>query len=122
MLNTLTFYPTLEPRLVHIINILLTYHEDQSPFNDDPTLKLFNRFRNKFEKMFSKVLNNSRAGMFLDDEMVQICREINVEPPHGEEGEYVPEGSVASTSRAGSAAAPSRATSVISTTQGGAQR
>jgi len=80
-------------------------------------LKLFKKFEVKFKKACGETLKNTKIKDVLDDDLVQIFRHINIEPPHGDE-DY--DGDKGTSSRATSLAptSTSRAGSVASTRGG----
>lgn len=58
--------------------------------------KLFNKFKNRFQKIFAKELQRIDPGQFVDEEFLELYNYICVDPPEESNG-HTP--SAASTSR-----------------------
>ncbi|KAG6899482.1 hypothetical protein C0993_009846 [Termitomyces sp. T159_Od127] len=54
---------------------------NQSPFNDASTQKAFDKFCNKFTKMYEKETECIDPGKYLDEEFLKLYQFIGVEPP-----------------------------------------
>ncbi|KAH0581314.1 hypothetical protein H2248_012409 [Termitomyces sp. 'cryptogamus'] len=98
LLGHLYLAPGLDDRSIHKLNLLLSHHEEQSPFSDDSVRKIFDRFYSKFAQMFEKEIQHINPGKYLDEEFLELYNFIGVDPPEENSGcEETP--SVSSTSR-----------------------
>ncbi|RDB27802.1 Condensin complex subunit 3 [Hypsizygus marmoreus] len=81
LLGHLHIMPGLDQRSIHKLNLLLHHHEEQCPFNDDSVLKIFDKFKSRFGKIFVKDLQRIDPGKYLDDEFVELYHFIGIDPP-----------------------------------------
>ncbi|KAG6907366.1 hypothetical protein DXG01_009187 [Tephrocybe rancida] len=101
LLGYLHIAPGLDNRSIHKLNLLLNHHKEQSPFGDDSIEKIFDKFNNKFTKMFAKEIQRIDPGKYLDEEFLELYTFIGIDPPEESTGlDKTPE-------------APSRSQSVV---------
>ncbi|KAG5636580.1 hypothetical protein H0H81_007551 [Sphagnurus paluster] len=81
LLGHLHIMPGLDHRSIHKLNILLSYHKQQSPFTDESIEKLFDKFKSRFTKLFTKELQRIDPGKYLDEEFLEVYNFINIDPP-----------------------------------------
>ncbi|GLB42179.1 putative nuclear condensing complex subunits, C-term domain [Lyophyllum shimeji] len=81
VLSHLHIMPGLDTRSIHKLNILLSHHKDQAPFNDDHVQKVFDKFNSRFRKIFVKEIQRIDPGKYLDEEFLEIYKFIGVDPP-----------------------------------------
>ncbi|KAF8875410.1 nuclear condensing complex subunit [Gymnopilus junonius] len=87
LLGQVQIEPGLDNRSIHKLNILLSYHEEQTPFDNSAVEKIFDRFKDRFSKMFEKEIDGINPQDFIDDEFRDIYQRIGVDvPEEGDDG------------------------------------
>ncbi|KAF8069093.1 nuclear condensing complex subunit [Lyophyllum atratum] len=81
LLGHLHIMPGLDNRSIHKLNILLSHHKEQCPFNDDSVDKIFDKFNSRFTKIFAKEIQRIDGGRYLDEEFLEVYQFIGVDPP-----------------------------------------
>ncbi|KAH9478497.1 Condensin complex subunit 3 [Psilocybe cubensis] len=81
LLGQLQIGPGLDNRSIHKLNILLSNHEEQAPFENVAVEKIFDRFKNKFTTMFEKELKEIDPLQYADDEFIDLYQRIGVDAP-----------------------------------------
>ncbi|KAF5357042.1 hypothetical protein D9756_006730 [Leucocoprinus leucothites] len=94
LLNQPLYWPEdLDRRTIHMINLLLSNHGAQCPFDVATTTKTFDRFKARFSKIYSKQLSDINPHKYIhDEEVLKIYEAINVDAPDsdGEIGSWSP--------------------------------
>ncbi|KAF8814695.1 ARM repeat-containing protein [Phlegmacium glaucopus] len=81
LLNQLQIEPGLDLRAIQKINILLSYHKEQCPFENTSIEKIFDRFKNRFLKVFADELKEINPLEYVDDEFRDVYQRIGVDVP-----------------------------------------
>ncbi|PPQ76775.1 hypothetical protein CVT24_010736 [Panaeolus cyanescens] len=81
LLGQLQIDNKLDTRSIQKLNILISNHEDQCPFENATIEKLFDKFRKRFMTMFEEELKSIDPRQFIDDEFRDIYQRIGVEVP-----------------------------------------
>ncbi|KAG6849522.1 hypothetical protein H0H93_007772 [Arthromyces matolae] len=81
LLSHLHLISGLDDRSIHKLNLLLSHHKRQAPFEDDSVEKIFNKFLNKFASTFEEEIERIDPRHYLDDEFVELYTFIGVDPP-----------------------------------------
>lgn len=86
LLNQPLFLPEdLDLKMIHMIDLLLINHSIQCPFDDAATTKAFDRFRTRFNKIYSKQLTDINPLSYVhDDKVLQIYQAINIDVPESD--------------------------------------
>lgn len=71
----------LDHRSILKLNILLSHHEDQCPFNDASLDKMFNKFRSRFTQIFAQELRRINPRQYQDEEFHKLYEFIGVDIP-----------------------------------------
>ncbi|CAA7257465.1 unnamed protein product [Cyclocybe aegerita] len=88
LLGQLHIEAGLELRSIHKLNILISHHEEQCPFENSANEKLFGRFKTKFSTLFEKELKEIDPQEYLDDEFRDVYQKMGVDvPEEGEDGQ-----------------------------------
>ncbi|KIK06440.1 hypothetical protein K443DRAFT_674418 [Laccaria amethystina LaAM-08-1] len=81
LLGQLQINPGLDQRSIHKLDILISHHEQQTPFENAAVGKLFGRFKDRFSKLFANELKDIDPTQYLDQEICDIYQQIGVEVP-----------------------------------------
>ncbi|KAG6841281.1 hypothetical protein C0991_000259 [Blastosporella zonata] len=85
LLSHLHIVPGLDVRSIHKLHLLLSHHNEQSPFNDDSAEKILDKFISRFNKTFIKEIQHIDPGRYLDEEFIELYNFIGVDPPEESE-------------------------------------
>ncbi|KAF4618520.1 hypothetical protein D9613_009993 [Agrocybe pediades] len=87
LLGQLHITPGLGRRSIHKLNIVLSNHEDQAPFENSAIERIFDRFKNKISSMFEKEAKEIDPQEYIDEEFRDIYQRIGVDVPgEGDDG------------------------------------
>ncbi|KAF9010128.1 nuclear condensing complex subunit [Cyathus striatus] len=81
LLNQLVFPPAVPERSLHKLDILLTYHEQQCPFDNQTIVRSFVRFRQRFHSVYRRELENLNPRKYRDEEFRKLYEYIAVDMP-----------------------------------------
>lgn len=81
LLGQLQINPGLDQRSIHKLDILISHHEQQTPFENAAVGKLFGRFKDRFSKLFADELREIDPTQYLDQEFCDLYQQIGVEVP-----------------------------------------